>query len=192
MNDEVFDIIVATAEDRGTAGWDQFYGWGRVNARYALDLAEQPLIRFTNLTMNSGLIVSGTIDDLFDSDDNRIDLANNGSRANEGIIMTLTGTAPTITYNRLQILVESSVSRPGVLQKVFAFDWIGNAWVEVDSRPMTTADSYALVEITNNPGRFVQAGTNAVSVRATMNQGSTGSRGWWANVDQLRAALRND
>jgi hypothetical protein len=191
-NDEVFDLIIATVDDKGVAGWDQFYGWGRINAQNALALASDPLIEFTSLTMNSGLIVSGSVADLFDSDDQRVDLANNGSRANEGIIMTLTGTAPAMAFNRLQILLETSVTRVGVLQKVFAFDWIANGWVEVDSRPMTTADTYTKVNITNNPSRFVQAGTNIVSVRVSMNQGFTGSRGWAANVDQLRAALRND
>ncbi|MEO7454132.1 MAG: S8 family serine peptidase [Fimbriimonadales bacterium] len=191
-NDEVFDVIIATVDDKGAVGWDQFYGWGRINAQSALALASDPLIEFTSLTMNSGLIVSGAVGDLFDSDDVRVDVANNGSRANEGIIMTASGTAPAMTFNRMQILLESSVTRAGVLQRVYAFDFVAGAWVEVDSRPMTTIDGTAKINITNNPSRFVQAGTNTVSIRVAMNQGFTGSRGWAANVDQWRVALRND
>ncbi len=35
-NQQVFDQICHTADDRGAPGWDQYYGWGRVNAYRAL------------------------------------------------------------------------------------------------------------------------------------------------------------
>ena len=191
-NDEVFDLITSTAEDKGTVGFDQQYGWGRANAQFAVQKAAEPLVRFTNLTINSGLLTSGTVDDLFDSDNVRIQLENNGSRADEGIIVTATGTAPLLSFNRLQILVESAVSRGGVLQRVYAFDFVAQDWVEVDVRSITTTDTYSKIDITSNPARFVSPATNTVSVRLALNQGFTGSRGWSGNVDQLRAALRND
>ncbi|MBL9119200.1 MAG: S8 family serine peptidase [Phycisphaerae bacterium] len=41
-NLEVREIIEATAEDKGAAGWDPIYGHGRVNARLAVEAALAP------------------------------------------------------------------------------------------------------------------------------------------------------
>ncbi len=35
--DQVQQIIQTTAVDLGTTGWDQYYGWGRINARAAIE-----------------------------------------------------------------------------------------------------------------------------------------------------------
>lgn len=37
-NLQVMDFIESTADDLGAMGWDQYYGYGRVNARHALDM----------------------------------------------------------------------------------------------------------------------------------------------------------
>ncbi len=38
-NEDVRDILMQTADDLGPAGWDERYGWGRINAFAALQLA---------------------------------------------------------------------------------------------------------------------------------------------------------
>jgi subtilisin family serine protease len=38
---EVEDVLTASADDLGTAGWDPFYGYGRINVENAIDLATQ-------------------------------------------------------------------------------------------------------------------------------------------------------
>src|SRR5688572_6583773 len=121
-NDEVFELITSTAEDKGTVGYDQQYGWGRANADLAVQKASEPLIRFTSLTMNSGFLFAGTVNDLFDSDNVSVHIVSNGSRANEGILLTATGTAPALAFNRIQLLVEGFATTSGVVQKVFLFD----------------------------------------------------------------------
>ncbi|MDQ2985523.1 MAG: S8 family serine peptidase [Armatimonadota bacterium] len=191
-NDEVFDVITLTADDKGPVGWDQRFGWGRIDAESAILKVREPLVRFTSLTVNAGSLTSGTVTDLFDSDDVKVHLANIGDRANEGIVITATGTAPLLTYNRLQVLVESSVTSGTVAQKVYLFDFVGNAWVEVDSRSITTTDGYTRVNVTNNPSRFVSPASNAVSARIAMSRGVMSTRNWSAGVDQFRAALRTD
>ena len=46
---DVADILLATSEDKGAIGWDDHYGYGRINAFYALsvapELAKHPLKR---------------------------------------------------------------------------------------------------------------------------------------------------
>ena len=191
-NDEVFELITTTADDKGAAGWDQQYGWGRANAQSAVLAASEPLIRFTSLTIQSGILTSGSVDDLFDSDNNRIYLDNNGSRANEGIIITATGTAPLLSFNRLQILVESAATTGGVSQRVYLFNFVAGSWEEIENGLITSSDSYTKVDVTNNPSRFVSPATNTVSARIAFGQPTFGARSWAANVDQFRGALRMD
>jgi hypothetical protein len=38
-NEEVRHFLERSAKDLGDPGWDQYYGWGRVDARAALDMA---------------------------------------------------------------------------------------------------------------------------------------------------------
>lgn len=44
-NAEIEDIIERTAEDRGDPGWDQYYGWGRVNAHAAVAATKEVIAR---------------------------------------------------------------------------------------------------------------------------------------------------
>ncbi len=43
---EVMDVLVSAADDLGPVGWDDRSGYGRLNARRALELATEPAIRF--------------------------------------------------------------------------------------------------------------------------------------------------
>ena len=52
---QMVDIVLANADDLGTSGWDQYYGWGRVNA-YKAVLAAKNYIPTTG-------IISGKVSD---------------------------------------------------------------------------------------------------------------------------------
>ena len=41
--DEVFEIIKSTAADKGSPGWDQYFGWGRINFAAAASAAQATL-----------------------------------------------------------------------------------------------------------------------------------------------------
>jgi thermitase len=68
---QVQDILKRSADDRGSAGWDTGYGWGRVNAARAVSLAlgsgggggtsdtTPPTVSFSSPT--AGATVSGTV-----------------------------------------------------------------------------------------------------------------------------------
>ena len=189
---EVFELITTTADDKGVAGFDQQYGWGRADAQTAVLVAAAPLVRFTNLLVDEGIVSSGDVDDLFASDDVRVTAHVVGSRANQGILMTATGAAPSMTFNRVQVLVESSASSNGVVQTVSLWDFVGNAWVQVDSRAITTTEGFTRVNVVTDPARFVAPGTNNVSARVSFARPGFTSRSWSVNVDQFRAALRMD
>jgi len=70
--DEVQFIIQSTADDKGDSGWDEYYGWGRINANEALYRASiysvfrvkndsgQPVADFDNF---GNLFLKGTLDE---------------------------------------------------------------------------------------------------------------------------------
>ncbi|HET6643909.1 MAG TPA: hypothetical protein VFG65_00250, partial [Fimbriimonadales bacterium] len=72
------------------------------------------------------------------------------------------------------------------------FDFVANAWVQLDLRDATTADSFAVVNVTSNPSRFLQSGTRILRARVSYLDAGTGVASWTAKVDQFRGALRND
>jgi hypothetical protein len=116
----------------------------------------------------------------------------NALRSNRDVVMTVSGSAPLIPFNRLQILLEASVTIGNLGQRVELFDFVAGNWVQVDQRPATTTDSYTAIDITNQPERFLSPATNTVSARVTFDSTNAASRLWYAKVDQLRAALRMD
>jgi hypothetical protein len=49
---QVVDVLKSTADDKGNPGWDESYGWGRVNYREAVNQARKTLPRIASLTQN--------------------------------------------------------------------------------------------------------------------------------------------
>lgn len=43
-NDDIEHIIQLSADDKGDPGWDQYYGYGRINAKTAIDLLRSPYV----------------------------------------------------------------------------------------------------------------------------------------------------
>jgi thermitase len=73
---EVQTLLKQSSDDVGPAGWDTSYGWGRVNATRAVDMAvggevdnTPPAVSF--VTPGSGATVSGTVSVLVSATDNR-------------------------------------------------------------------------------------------------------------------------
>lgn len=44
--EQVMQVLRDSSDDLGEAGWDQFFGYGRVNARRALEISPPPALRF--------------------------------------------------------------------------------------------------------------------------------------------------
>lgn len=53
-NDEVWNILVATADDINTPGWDEYTGWGRVNAASAMAAIYNGMYLQVPLYINAG------------------------------------------------------------------------------------------------------------------------------------------
>ncbi|MEO7453616.1 MAG: hypothetical protein ABIV13_02500 [Fimbriimonadales bacterium] len=116
----------------------------------------------TTMTMERGILFSGSVNDLGASDDVR-------ATFRPGITFT-SGEAPVqvrldavssvLAPSTMRIVVESQASAGGMLQTIEAFDYVANAWEQVDGRnAMVGSDGVVDISLTN-PARFVDAGGN--------------------------------
>jgi hypothetical protein len=56
-SDEVQSIIESTADDKGEPGWDQYYGWGRINLYKALaNMSSLPLDKVDDINDSNGVV----------------------------------------------------------------------------------------------------------------------------------------
>jgi subtilisin family serine protease len=124
-SDEIVDILKSTADDLGTAGFDEYFGYGRVNASRAVQAAQgslpadttAPVTQITSPT--TGATVSGTVSIAVASSDNvgvtRVDLYIDGK-----FYKTSTSTSAVFSWNT------KNVKRGTHTLQSFAWDAAGN------------------------------------------------------------------
>jgi subtilisin family serine protease len=107
---EIQNVLTQTAVDRGTAGWDQEYGWGRVNADAAVALAlsmgggggdnTPPIVSFIQPT--NGATVSGTTNVVVNASDN-VGVASVSFYVNGNLVATDTTVPYEYSWNTLTV-----------------------------------------------------------------------------------------
>jgi hypothetical protein len=141
----------------------------------------------TTLTMERGTILAGGVADLPTSDDARVQFR-------PGVVLTsgeypvravVQATSPTMNPTSASLTIESQVSAANINQRVEAYDFDANQWVEIDLRAATVnVDGTIGVNLTN-PGRFVN---DAGLVRARISYKATApvlTFPWTSRVDRL-------
>ena len=95
------------------------------------------------------------------------------------------GTSSVAAPASLNLSLTAHVTQPDVTQKIELWDYQASNWVLVNSQSASTVDS-TVVGTGSNPGRFVQAGTNAVQARVSWRLTRASRIPFWlAGVDQL-------
>lgn len=121
----------------------------------------------SNYSLFRGILVSGNLSSLFNSDDNRLAVKAGLTldSSESPVTIVVSGTSPSATASVLQFKVESQAQSVGVQQKLELYDYIANGYVLVDTRNATSnVDSLVTVSPVN-PSRFVQSGTRAIQGR---------------------------
>jgi len=130
----------------------------------------------------AGLLESGTIDDLNDSDD--VAVRYRAETDNPNIQLGFRGTVATSTPSVLVFNMENRVTSPNVTQTVEIFNFITNSYEVFDTRDGATADSLISIEI-NDAANYVGAAGN-VDTRVTWNANGPVTHFPWATViDQV-------
>lgn len=190
-NDEVFEFIRGSAEDKGTSGFDESFGWGRINARFALDRALQDIAFPTALTMFKGVRVSGTNKDAYNSDDSYFVAVGSAPPQNVGpsVGVTVTGTSPRLLPSKLQFLIETSAAKAGMTQKVELKNMTNGQYETVDTRATGLADSLAIIDVTTNPSRFI-GNAGQVEARVSFSDSKPSASLPRVSIDQARWSVR--
>lgn len=166
-NAELVDLLLANADDIGTAGYDVYYGHGRVNAYRAVRAAGEfqgldssaPVVSI--LSPAAGATVSGSIDIRVTATDNvgveRLELWLNGSKAGESPGPSVDFVVDTLNYPDGSLLVE-----------VRGFDAAGNVGSASRSlQVMNAADTTAPVATITSPKNGAVIKGKNVSVGCT-------------------------
>jgi subtilisin family serine protease len=182
-NDEVRAAIEATADDLGTPGWDQFFGYGRINAHAALvfvgpgdpggpgpgpgpgEPGEPVLATLTGYTVEQGNAQTSGLHLLESSDDqylliNSI-IAQGRQRTRTAVNASAAGVSAAVS---IDVTVETGVNTAGVTTGVELFNHGSGQWVEIASFSQPQSDTVSSFTITEGASAFVN-GSGAVRVR---------------------------
>jgi hypothetical protein len=115
-------------------------------------------------TLLRGGLVSGDLEDLYDSDNARLIAATESIFPLPGppIQLEVRGTTTVDIPSELRFRFEGRVNFVPVVLRILLFNHITQSYEEVDVRNATTSDSVVEKVITNNPARFVELGTGQV------------------------------
>jgi hypothetical protein len=156
-----FDLTAAP----GGVGNDGYWGWGRIDATAAVQRAYNTKPFLANaLSIVFGSLTSGGVPQLAASDNQFVKLGEGVLSARVPIMAEIQSSSTNNSIARLDFVIESSSSRLGVLQTVQLFDYVANAWVQVDSRPITMTDQTFTIT-PSSPQRFRQPGTGQMKAR---------------------------
>lgn len=140
-----------------------------------------------------GLPVSGDLGSLHEDDDNRLVTRPDVFRTSAvpPVQVMVETVCPIQHVCDLRFLIESRASVNNIMQRVLLFDHVGETWVIVDSRSMTTTDR--LLEITplGDPSRFVNVETGRIRALIQCNAlAFTIAPTWTSQIDRVGWLVR--
>ncbi len=185
-SNQVEAILEESCRDLGTAGNDDFWGWGRVDVYNAMQAARLSSVLPTSFSVFRGTQVSGSLTSLFNSDDDYVVVQNGVTalRTESPITVTIIGTSPIQVASIFNFTVENHVSITGLTQRIEFYDFVAARYEEEDARSATTADSVT-VAIGTSPSRFIEPGTNLVTSQVRIRaDGPVFTNSWTSSIDQ--------
>lgn len=190
--DELWRIVYSTADDKGATGWDERFGWGRINADRAMRAVAAPLVYASSISYENATETGGTLASLRFSDNDRLRfrLAPSLAPTAPWMAVILNGTSPSMSPNRLDMIAEEHASE-NVTRRVEFFNWTTNAFEVVHSKITTTSsDSITNAVVTSNPSRFVNQANGAMRARISYIDPTPVASPLEARVDHARWAVR--
>jgi glucose/arabinose dehydrogenase len=130
---------------------------------------KQETIVPASFSMFRGSVVSGDVDSLADSDEDKL-IARPGAvfvSSEPPIQIIINATSPFTSPSTFKFTLEANSSALHVRQIISLFNYDTGQYEEVDSRIATQTDSVVDVDVTSNIGRFVEDGTGNVRARVS-------------------------
>lgn len=186
-HDNIAQILKNTTDDKGSSGWDQFFGWGRINAYKAvlatLATLGTDLVSFQVLI---GQHIGGVLDDAKNSDDMRMAfLSGPGILVNEPNTLVVAYSAKTSIQSPTTVGVtlehrETLTAGGGRIQ---LFNYQTNAFDTVATFGLVTTDTVVTVSGLS-ASKYVNGSGNLSARIVTYTNASLAPYG--TEIDQLK------
>lgn len=141
----------------------------------------------SGFTVTRGVLQSGGLADLFNSDDSYVNIQ--ARRPTEvaaaSVEIVVEGISPTETPTSLTFAFEGATSGSPVRQRIEVFNFQTNLWETVDERDGQMTDSTVQITLTN-ASRYVQPGTGVVRARIGFHDRGVTYPAWGGRFDLVR------
>ncbi|MCH7903556.1 MAG: hypothetical protein IH944_03205 [Armatimonadetes bacterium] len=151
------------------------------------DLSIVPPTRPDSFWLFRGILTGGGLNELLASDDSWMTVRPGITlgQTEPSVQLIVIGTAPTENPTELRFRVEAHADINNIGQWIELFNYITNSYDLVDFMIATTVDSIVEVTITNDPWRYVQAGTKEMTAKVSyLEAGIILSYPWLVSIDQ--------
>jgi hypothetical protein len=138
------------------------------------DVTGSAYILPSEYTLVRGVWMSGTLADLYSSDDSDLVVQAGPvfDPTESPIWVRIKGTATTASPSELTFTLEASANTSGLRQRIELYNYNTSSYEIVDERQATTSDSVVEVTVSGDPSRFVDPDT--LEMRAQMSWKPTG------------------
>jgi subtilisin family serine protease len=190
---EVTKVLIGTADDLGTIGKDNFYGYGIVDAdQAALPPPPPPVVieqtyKPSTTTITTGTIDSGNVESLYYNDNSDLVVKSAKVKTSQTIdwYSTIkTGLAPA-TVTSLTITYDSSYSQSKT-QTLYLYNFVSNKWDSIKTQTVGTTDT-TITYITNTPASYISA-QGDIQLRTYATQRTTTS--FTCNADYTQISIK--
>ncbi|MCH8274225.1 MAG: YncE family protein [Armatimonadetes bacterium] len=134
-----------------------------------------------------GLLLSGGLPDLFDSDDSRLVVrtAVFAPSIDPPVQIEVAGTSPTETPSELRFRFEGMASRNLIERRISLYNYVTQSYEELHVGFAATSDEVIEIVVTSDPSRFVEPGTRQVKSLMTWKAAAFSFfTGWNVGIDQ--------
>lgn len=144
----------------------------------------------TSFAVTHGLLLGGNVASLFASDTDFLNLkptvvVDTFPNQSKPIQVSITGFSPILSPSSLSATVVGSVSNSGPVQAISMYNFVSNAWEQMDSRNATTSGQTVTVTASGQLSRFVNPSNGEMRLFVTYEVGSHQNiRAWTANLNQ--------
>ena len=146
-----------------------------------------------SFTVFRGLLLSGGLPDLFESDDSRL-VVQTGQFApstQPPVQIEVTGTSPTETTSELRFRFEGMASRAFIERRISLYNYVTQSYEELHVGMAATSDEVIEIVVTTNASRFVEPGTRQVKSLMTWRAAAISFfTGWNVGIDQTIWTVR--
>ncbi|MCH8273174.1 MAG: SBBP repeat-containing protein [Armatimonadetes bacterium] len=140
-----------------------------------------------SFTIIRGLLLSGGLPDLFDSDDSRLVVrtAVFAPSIEPPVQIEVVGTSPTETPTALRFRFEGMASRNLIERRISLYNYVTQSYEELHVAFAATSDEVVEIVVTSNASRFVEPGTRQVKSLMTWKAAALSFfTGWNVGTDQ--------